>query len=381
MGLTDSIKGFFEPDIEDRYAKMRIKETPWGEEARGWIQDLLKKDIQYPTQQVAGLSDIEQSGLSILKDIMAGKAFADPRTSPYYAGLREESERLTDQGTAALRHRQNLGGMFRSSPGVRMEGEYHGLMDENLLQELGRLYETERARDNPYTRLQAGMTYGQLPRMIEQQQYNAEMEKKTSDLLAPYSLQSPLANLMLQYAPYQVAGQITSPSWHSIFERFGDPASQWGQSALSNWPGVSGGGYNSGVQSSGSTGSGVVSSGSSSVAPSVGAGSGSASPSISGGAASSTASSADSASNAADLAAKAGAAIKIISSLWSDRRLKSNIQYLSYPWATWVWNKKGNQKGLYGRGFGMIAQDVLKFAPRAVTIDDTGYLMINYGGL
>ena len=66
---------------------------------------------------------------------------------------------------------------------------------------------------------------------------------------------------------------------------------------------------------------------------------------------------------------------------FSDRRLKKNIRYVHGPWARWDWNGAAATLGLSGSGYGLIAQDVLRYAPHAVLRHESGYLMVNYGGL
>lgn len=186
---------------------------PWAASGRSFLEELMGRNINYPTQEVAGLSQYEQQGMNQLADIMSGKAFRDPTTSPYYQGMRQEIARDTEKGASALRQRQNLGGMFRSGAGVREEGEYRGDMAAKALQILGSLFESESARDNPYTRLQAGMTYGAVPRQIQQQGFDASYNQQLQNLLAPFNLQVPLALQLMGYQPLQQASyQADDPS-------------------------------------------------------------------------------------------------------------------------------------------------------------------------
>ena len=203
VGMGLSAAGAAQKDKKKELPGAKLKETPWAPGMRNFLSELMNRDLDYPRQRFAPMSSIEKEGLASLSDIMEGKSFRDPRTSPYYQGIREEAVANTERGASALRHRQNMGGMFRSSPGVRQEGEYRSAENAKLLQALGSLYEAESARDNPYTRLNAAMTYGSLPRQIEQATLNAEYNDLMQELLAPYTLQAPLAESMMNYAPWQ----------------------------------------------------------------------------------------------------------------------------------------------------------------------------------
>jgi len=74
--------------------------------------------------------------------------------------------------------------------------------------------------------------------------------------------------------------------------------------------------------------------------------------------------------------------IAAIASMFSDERLKTNIQktgeHEGLNIYTWDWNEKGAELGLYGSGLGHIAQEVQKIHPDLISNKD-GYLMINYG--
>jgi len=69
---------------------------------------------------------------------------------------------------------------------------------------------------------------------------------------------------------------------------------------------------------------------------------------------------------------------------WSDTRLKENIQHLStvdnVNYYTWDWNAEGKKLGANVQpSFGVLAQEVLKTHPHAVTQGEDGYLKVNYG--
>ena len=68
----------------------------------------------------------------------------------------------------------------------------------------------------------------------------------------------------------------------------------------------------------------------------------------------------------------------------SDERLKENVEYYDtikgVKYYTWDWNTEGKRVGAdkYPT-FGVIAQQVQRKYPKAVTVDKNGYLMVNYG--
>ena len=68
----------------------------------------------------------------------------------------------------------------------------------------------------------------------------------------------------------------------------------------------------------------------------------------------------------------------------SDERLKENIEYYDtikgVKYYTWNWNAEGKRVGADKHpGFGVIAQEVQKKYPNAVSLGEDGYLMVNYG--
>ena len=68
----------------------------------------------------------------------------------------------------------------------------------------------------------------------------------------------------------------------------------------------------------------------------------------------------------------------------SDERLKENVEYYDtikgVKYYTWDWNAEGKRVGADKYpSFGVIAQQVQRKYPKAVTVDKNGYLMVNYG--
>jgi hypothetical protein len=72
--------------------------------------------------------------------------------------------------------------------------------------------------------------------------------------------------------------------------------------------------------------------------------------------------------------------------MMSDERLKENIKPIGtsengHKLYTWDWNDKAKKLGINDPTTGVIAQEVMKYMPEAVTKDANGYYMVNYGVL
>jgi len=184
--------GLFSSDTSvDYYYPKQVPgtEADW---ARQLMKTLGQQGINMPLQGTAGMSGNEQTSQNILAKILAGGTFEDPATSQYWQGLRGTMQQEENQGVSNLRRQAQRAGMVRSGPALRAEGEYRQNAANSRNTLLGSLYNQERDRDNPYTRLQAGMTYGGLPRMLEQAKMDALYNQQMGNTLAPYQLQAPL---------------------------------------------------------------------------------------------------------------------------------------------------------------------------------------------
>ena len=70
----------------------------------------------------------------------------------------------------------------------------------------------------------------------------------------------------------------------------------------------------------------------------------------------------------------------------SDKTLKENIKPIGkskngHNVYTWDWNDKAKELGVNDPTTGVIAQEVMKYMPKAVSKHDNGYYMVNYGAL
>jgi hypothetical protein len=223
--------------------------TPYQKQAVYGMMDLLKTPT-LPQRQVAGMSSAEQASQGVLSSILSGASFQDPRSSDLYRGLRNESLTEETRGVDALRRRAQLGGMFNSGTSLAGEGQYRQGMANNRLSLLGGLYDQERARDNPYTRLAAGAQYGALPRQIEQ----AGMDTAYQNAMAPIEFQyGPLMQALQALFGMAPTSYMTAPE-PSMFSQMAPLLGDIAQSSASMFaptPGGMGGMNKSGMNKSG----------------------------------------------------------------------------------------------------------------------------------
>jgi hypothetical protein len=81
-----------------------------------------------------------------------------------------------------------------------------------------------------------------------------------------------------------------------------------------------------------------------------------------------------------------GAQLYATKLMFSDKKLKENIKPIGtskngHKLYTWDWNDKAKELGVNDPTRGVIAQEVMKYMPEAVTKDANGYYMVNYGVL
>lgn len=70
---------------------------------------------------------------------------------------------------------------------------------------------------------------------------------------------------------------------------------------------------------------------------------------------------------------------------FSDERLKDNVTYIGksgkHNVYSWEWNDKAKELGINTPTIGVMAQEVMEINPDAVSMNDNGYLQVNYGAL
>lgn len=195
--------------------------------------DFLQRQLQgtpdMPTAGVADLTPIQQLIVQklgpLLQNIQEGGQLAsdqyrrtleggyDPRTSPYYEALRGEADYLKRKGTTALRREHELGGTLMDTNAMGVRGDFINRADSALMQELGRLFEGERSRqeraalgiqDVGARQAQSMAAVGgiaETERSIEQQRANALYQQALSQILFPYQYQTNIANALMNYSP------------------------------------------------------------------------------------------------------------------------------------------------------------------------------------
>lgn len=128
-----------------------------------YLKNLLTQGTpDIPVQQIADLTPIQQLIMTKLPEMLEGSDAStllakaelektltgdyDPRTGDFYKGLRQEADILGQEGMTEIAQKANLGGMFSSTPRVGAQAKFLANTKNNLLQQLGLLYENERSR-------------------------------------------------------------------------------------------------------------------------------------------------------------------------------------------------------------------------------------------
>lgn len=175
-----------------------------------------------PTQGTAGVTGQQQSLLASLggmqgdmnanygqardyyQDILGGGY--DPRNSDFYKGLRQEADVLRNQGNTAIKQQASAGGMLHSTPVTGNIAQNNRAIDNQLLTQLGALYENERGRmgqaaqgltglDQQRTQMTGQMAaVADLERQIEQQRQSALYQQAYETVMFPYQQQRQLAS-------------------------------------------------------------------------------------------------------------------------------------------------------------------------------------------
>jgi len=173
----------------------RILEEPWHVSARQFIMDLMSG------KGLTGLSEDEEFGQTMLGQFVRGNLLEDPLDSAEFSGFRKFSEGEESRTVNQLRRRQQLEGGLSSSGGAGEEGRLRRDFSNQRTQFLGNLFNIERSRDNPGTRLSALANFGGLERNVNNQNL---------------STQAGAAQQLLAYRPYYQPQFSSSPSPFSM---------------------------------------------------------------------------------------------------------------------------------------------------------------------
>lgn len=253
----------------------QIPSEPEQTEARKYLESLYKKDVQFPTRKVPGMTGIEAEGQKWLQDylnigIPSGISTGigqlkktveggyDPMTGPAYQGYREASKMEEEEAINQLRRRlQLVGHGDYSSPALKQEGATRRGYSADRMGYLGALYDRERDRQTgaagplieasdyaskqPLRKTEAATAYGGLPRQIEAAQEEADYIALLQTLLFPYQQQAPIASTILGETRQMYDPGVTSPS---IFSQVAGPLAMLGSAYLGSGGGniFSGGG-------------------------------------------------------------------------------------------------------------------------------------------
>lgn len=226
--------GFLTEDIKLK----PVPRTPESLAGGEYLTQLLRRSPAIPTQQIAGLTPVEQAIMQYLPQYLASAGTSgdlalgeyskiltggyDPLTSPAYEGFRQEAERLKKEGVTSLRQRAQLGGMLESTSAAAQEAGFINQANSQILQALGQLFEAERGR-----KMQAAQgiqsAEGQklanvaaiggiagTERSIEQMRNDAMYQQLLTQIMFPYQQQAQIASTMMgsKYDTYSTGGGL-----------------------------------------------------------------------------------------------------------------------------------------------------------------------------
>ena len=218
----------------------------------------------YPGQLTAGLSDLEKQAIGLGQQAMSQPSLAsmlaneplyqasrqqlmstltgtyDPVAGAYYQGLRNQVMRELQDAQARLAAQTSARDAFFGGGRISAAGRLQEGALNTLTQELGRLYENERARQlqaaqlggqmgyqqaiatttEPWQRAQYAAELGALPRAIEQAELDARYQewlRQLSDLGLPLDVLMSVAT----YAPNVAVGTSPIGSLAGLAKSFG----------------------------------------------------------------------------------------------------------------------------------------------------------------
>lgn len=261
--------------------KAKFREIPLSasqKEADKLLQGLVTEDVTIPEQQIAPLSELErvgigkigelggidtgalgQSAADVLEKTLAGDF--DPRTSPFFQGFRQEAQRLKGEAISDVQRRsQRLTGA-PAGTALRQTGEVGARADESILQVLGQLFETERARQfsavpqafntiSGISSLLAGA--GRSERSVEQDVLNAQFAQQAGDINFRFGRQAELAQQLLQQQRFTFTPGVQGSN--TFQDIAGIAGIVTGASALGGLGGLGGTGGGTGIGAGGAGG-------------------------------------------------------------------------------------------------------------------------------
>lgn len=226
-----------------------ILETPWQKQVRARIEELATRPYQpytgrrfaeYPFRdtlksalsQYISRTEPALYGLaqSELQKTLSGEY--NPATSPYYEAFRKEALREEQDALNRLRRAAQLGGMLYSTPTQQAEARLIADTTNRLATLLGQLAEAERVRrlqsvptaisvgeflsQSPLRTAQAITAISPLLKAIEEEPLEFEYQQFKEGQMWPYTVQTPLLQTLLGYAPWYYPVYTKKPS---LFER------------------------------------------------------------------------------------------------------------------------------------------------------------------
>jgi len=137
-----------------RFPGPDLLQTPTGQALQGMLWGLINEQPDLP-----GRNRFDEMADPVVERYVSGGDFQDPRTSPLYQGLRDESRAEEERGASSLRRFAQKGGMLRSGPHFTGEGRYRADMAGKRASLLGSLYERERDRNDPARRAATALQF------------------------------------------------------------------------------------------------------------------------------------------------------------------------------------------------------------------------------
>ncbi len=257
-----------------------LPQTDMQKNARNYINNLIYAQPEYPVQDIANLTPIQQqiqqylsgnmgsandmynTASGVYKDYLTSDY--DPATSNYWKGYRAVAESQKAQALKSDRQRTNAGGMLRSTPGSQIEGTTRQNYDNAQLAKLGKLQENElnrrlgaasnaqRVQSQYLGNMATTSGIADQQRAIEQAQNDAVYKAAMQTLLHPYTYSTALAEAITSEQMYYYKSKSSSGGLGGIGSVVGSVLGGGGGSSI-----LSGlGGLVSGI---GSVGGGILS--------------------------------------------------------------------------------------------------------------------------